>query len=53
MAWSVYRNTVAEVLAPPTDLILFCALSIGHTDPTHPHPQITRAPLAETVTFLD
>jgi nitroreductase len=53
MAWSVYRRTVAEVVAAPDELVLFCGMSIGHEDPTAPAPRITRAPLTETVTFLD
>jgi nitroreductase len=53
MAWSVYRKTVAEVISPPAGLILFCGLSIGHEDATRRYARIGRAPLAETVTFLD
>ncbi len=49
MAWSVYHRTVAEVLSPPDELILFCGLSIGHPDPTAPHVPTERA---DTVTFL-
>jgi nitroreductase len=53
MAWSVYRDTVAEVLSPPHGLILFCGMSIGFEEATASHIRIDRAPLAETVTFLD
>lgn len=53
MAWSVYRKTVAEVVSPPDDLILFCGMSIGFEDTTVNHSRIDRAPLAETVTFLE
>ena len=53
MAWSVYRRTVAEVIAPPDRLILFCGLSIGYEDTATNHARIERAPLAETVQFLD
>ncbi|MGC0421795.1 nitroreductase [Embleya sp. AB8] len=53
MAWSVYRKTVAEIVSPPDDLILFCGLSIGYEDPATPHAVIDRAPATETVTFLD
>jgi nitroreductase len=52
MAWSVYRKTVADVLSPPDDLILFCGMSIGYEDPSVRHPRTGRAPLAETVTFV-
>ncbi|MFG3293036.1 nitroreductase [Streptomyces sp. NPDC048179] len=53
MAWSVYRKTVAEVLSPPDDLILFCGMSIGFEDTAAPSTRTGRAPLAETVTFVD
>lgn len=53
MAWSVYRKTVAEVLSPPDNLILYCALSIGYEDVTVNEPRTGRAPLAETVRFVD
>ncbi|MEU9457046.1 nitroreductase [Streptomyces sp. NPDC048277] len=53
MAWSVYRKTVAEILSPPDDLILFCGMSIGFEDTAVPYTRTGRAPLAETVTFVD
>lgn len=53
MAWSVYRRTGAEIVSPPDDLILFCGLSIGFEDATANTSRIDRAPLAETVTFVD
>ncbi|GLY64932.1 nitroreductase [Amycolatopsis taiwanensis] len=53
MAWSVYRETVAEVVSPPDGFILFCGMSIGFEDTSANHARIERAPLAETVTFLD
>ncbi|NGO72311.1 nitroreductase family protein [Streptomyces boncukensis] len=53
MAWSVYRETVAEVVAPPGGLVLFCGLSVGHADPGFRAPRTPRAPLTETVTFLE
>ncbi|MEU4890888.1 nitroreductase [Streptomyces sp. NPDC044780] len=52
MAWSVYRTTVAEVLSPPDDLILFCGMSIGFEDATVNDARTGRAPLDETVTFV-
>lgn len=51
MAWSVYRKTVAQVLSPHEDLILFCGVSIGYEDSQSRETQIGRAPLHETVTF--
>ncbi|MCX4437521.1 MULTISPECIES: nitroreductase [Streptomyces] len=53
MAWSVYRKTVAEVLSPPDDLILFCGMSIGFEDIAVPYNRTGRALLDETVTFVD
>lgn len=51
MAWSVYRTTVATVLSPPKDLVLYCGMSIGYEDPSVRHPRTGRATLDETVTF--
>ena len=53
MAWSVYRKTVAKVLSPPKGLILYCGMSIGYEDVTVDHPRTGRAPLDETVTFVE
>ncbi|MER5916335.1 nitroreductase [Streptomyces sp. NPDC001982] len=53
MAWSVYRKTVAEILSPPDDLILFCGMSIGFEDVTVGYIRTGRAPLDETVTFVE
>lgn len=53
MAWSVYRTTVEEFLAPPDELTLFCGMSIGFADTATRHARIHRAPLTETVTFVD
>ncbi|MEU4092891.1 nitroreductase [Streptomyces sp. NPDC026673] len=52
MAWAKYHRTVAEVLAVPDGLILFCGMSIGFEDVTARHPRPARAPLAETVEFV-
>jgi len=53
MAWSVYRRTVAEVLSPPDELILYCGMSIGFEDVTVREDHTGRAPLDETVVFVD
>ena len=53
MAWSVYRRTVAELVSPPIELVLFCGMSIGFEDANRNHVRTDRAPLAETVTFVD
>jgi hypothetical protein len=34
-------------------LILFCGMSIGHEDPKVGYARTDRAPLDETVTFVD
>ncbi|MFF2807941.1 nitroreductase [Streptomyces sp. NPDC058000] len=52
MAWSVYRRTVAEILSPPGELILFCGMSIGFEDRAVGYVRTGRAPLDETVTFV-
>ena len=53
MAWSVYRKTVAEVLSPPSELILYCGMSIGFEDVKVHEDHIGRAPLDETAIFVD
>jgi hypothetical protein len=52
MAWSQVRKTVAEIVSPPDDLMLFCGMSIGYEDPSVSYLRTGRAPLAETVTFI-
>ncbi|MFG2943205.1 nitroreductase [Streptomyces sp. NPDC048282] len=53
MAWAKFHRTVAEIVSPPEGLVLFCGMSIGFEDVTERAPRTTRAPLAETVTFVD
>ncbi|MGW0883571.1 nitroreductase [Streptomyces sp. NPDC002671] len=53
MAWAKFHRTVAEVLSPPDGLILFCGMSIGFEDVTAGDARMGRAPLDETVTFVD
>ncbi|MBB5168217.1 nitroreductase [Mycobacterium sp. AZCC_0083] len=53
MAWSQVRKSVAEVVSPPDELMLFCGMSIGHEDPTVAFVRNARAPLDETVTFVE
>ncbi len=53
MAWSQVRRTVAEVVAPPDDLILFCGMSIGYEDVEAAHTRTGRAPLEDTVSFIE
>ncbi|BCY07027.1 nitroreductase [Actinoplanes sp. L3-i22] len=51
--WAEYHRSVAEVTAAPPERLLFCGMSIGFADPAVTHPRIRRAPLPETVTFVD
>jgi nitroreductase len=52
MAWAKVRETVAEVLSPPDELMLFCGISIGYEDPAQRTPRTNRAPLTETATLI-
>jgi nitroreductase len=52
MAWSQTRKSVAEVVSPPDGQILFCGMSIGYEDETVGYARTGRAPLDETVTFV-
>lgn len=53
LAWAEYHRSVAEVISPPPQRLLFCGMSIGFADPAAVHPRIPRASLSETVTFLN
>jgi nitroreductase len=52
-AWAEYHRSVAEVIEPPAERMLFCGMAIGFANPMVAHPRIRRAPLSEHVTFLD
>ncbi|WP_028799960.1 nitroreductase [Streptomyces sp. 142MFCol3.1] len=52
MAWAKFHGTVAKVLSPPDELMLFCGMSIGFEDGTVDQGRTGRAPLGETVTFV-
>ncbi|MFJ6852908.1 nitroreductase [Streptomyces sp. NPDC091271] len=52
MAWAKFHRTVAEILSPPEELLLFCGMSIGFEDATVDHARTGRAPLDRTVTFV-
>ena len=45
MAWSQVRKSVAEIVSPPDELILFCGMSIGYEDVTVDYIRTGRAPL--------
>ena len=47
------RKCVAEIVSPPDELMLFCGMSIGYEDVTVNYIRTGRAPLDETVTFID
>ncbi|MFD7923593.1 nitroreductase [Streptomyces sp. NPDC059740] len=53
MAWAKFHGTVADVLSPPEELVLFCGMSIGFEDAGAVEGRTGRAPLDETVTFVD
>lgn len=53
IAWAEYHRTVADVIAPPAREILYCGMSIGFANPAVPRPHMPRAPLSDTVTFLE
>jgi nitroreductase len=53
MAWSQVRKTVDEIVSPPDELMLFCGMSIGYADASVPFVRNERAPLEDTVTFID
>lgn len=53
MAWAKYHRTVAEILSPPEELLLFCGMSIGFEDTTVGYTRTDRAPLDETVVFVE
>jgi nitroreductase len=53
IAWAEYHRTVATVIAPPPHEILYCGMSIGFIDPAAPRSRMPRAPLSETITFLE
>jgi nitroreductase len=52
MAWSQVRKTVADIVSPSDELMLFCGMSIGYEDATVDFVRNARASLDETVTFV-
>jgi nitroreductase len=53
LAWSVYRQTVAEIVEPPRRRILVCGVSIGYADLDEDGARTERAPLTENLTWID
>jgi nitroreductase len=52
MAWSQVRETVADAVSPPEELMLFCGMSIGYEDSAVGYVRTGRAPVDDTVTFV-
>ena len=52
-AWSLWPKTVRAHLGMPEELMLFCAVALGHADLEAPINQVRaeRAPLEEFTTF--
>jgi nitroreductase len=52
-AWASWHRTVAEFLALPADMMLFCGMSLGFRDDAAPINRLRtdRASLAEFATF--
>jgi nitroreductase len=53
MSWAKVHKTVADIVSPPAELMLFCGMSIGYEDPAVSYIRTGRAPLEETVTFIE
>jgi hypothetical protein len=52
IARAEYHETVAEVVEPPSNLILSCGMSIGFADRDVPRTHIPRAQFSDSVTFI-
>jgi nitroreductase len=52
-SWAMFAPTVYKTLKIPENLMLFCALAIGHRDPAAPVNRLVsdRAPLSDFATF--
>ena len=52
--WSVQHSAVREFVGAPEEEMLFCGMSIGHADPSHPINTVhsERMPLDEWATFV-
>ena len=48
-----FTGPVVEILSPPDELIIFCGMSIGFKAVTVSRARTGRAPLAETVRFVE
>lgn len=53
-AWSAYHRTVAEIVEPPSEWMLFCGLAVGYEDHDEPanNYRTERAPLEDFASFL-
>jgi nitroreductase len=54
-SWSRWPKTVANFVGAPAELMLFCGVAIGHSDPDAPVNRLAaaRAPVAEVVRFVE
>ena len=52
--WSVYPQTIAQFVAAPPELMLFCGMAIGYEDTEVKANQLrsVRAPIEEFATFI-
>ncbi|MFK4103586.1 nitroreductase [Streptomyces sp. NPDC019531] len=50
--WTMYRETVGQVVGAGDGLVLFCGLAVGHEREGAPRARTGRADLAETVSFV-
>jgi nitroreductase len=53
-AWAAWHATLAEILCPPDELMLFCGMGLGYRDPSAPINTLVteRASLDEFVSFV-
>jgi nitroreductase len=54
-AWSVWGQTIREVVGVPDDELVFCGVALGYADPRHPINDLRsdRAPLEDFASFLN
>ncbi|MCQ4213694.1 nitroreductase [Streptomyces longispororuber] len=50
--WTMYRETVSQMVGADDDLVLFCGVSVGFEKEGVPRLRTGRADLAETVSFV-
>ncbi|OIJ68433.1 nitroreductase [Streptomyces mangrovisoli] len=50
--WTMYRETVSDIVGAEDGLVLFCGVSVGFEKDGAPQPRTGRADMAETVSFV-